>query len=336
LLLQCHADGIGRVRLRRGNDHPALVNAAVANVTHMLGPNRPYKGVAEYLIRVPEYLDPRSALAMTHWTGGSRVKVERAKKHFGELHFAVRSFFDFDSGNYQKVPEDDSQNGDAILRLHWVHEPPLLEWGGMAGDVIHNLWSALDVAVHQLFWIKTRKRSSRGFPILPNKRACGAAALADIGRCSQAAVAVIKKANPYKGGEGDLWLLQALDNESKHHVLTTVAHGILAITSEVNASNIALLFPDDPRPEDRLSLLKLARFSRITADGLGGGQSAHEGAILSRIPAALRDKVQMDPNVTFDVAINEPEIVEPRPLLKTLYDLLLVVDGTIGEFATIP
>src|SRR5712664_1071200 len=77
-----------------------------------------------------------------------RAKVERAKKHFHDLELELISYRD---KNLVVVgAEHNPKTG--IAGEHSFHNLPLLSFDALtiAGDVIHNLRSALDHLAHQL------------------------------------------------------------------------------------------------------------------------------------------------------------------------------------------
>ena len=117
----------------------------------------------------------------------------------------------------------------------------------MAGDAIHNLRSALDVAYFQMHLMGTGRTAppNRGFPIPPSEQHWKAATFPEIGRWSQDAVELIKAAKAYKGQP--LWVLSELDNKNKHQVLTTVACGVRATIAYIPPALRSSCFPTHPR-----------------------------------------------------------------------------------------
>lgn len=79
------------------------------------------------------------------------LKVERARQHLKELDQEVRRFVEVDP--YRLLLESDPDAAQGIVRFRTVGNRPIrapLRFGLMAGDVIHNLRSALDHVVYEL------------------------------------------------------------------------------------------------------------------------------------------------------------------------------------------
>lgn len=107
---------------------------------------------------------------MTDWTSGSRIKVERAKKHIGDLDPKVLAFLV--RRPYKTVSEDDPETGDQVWYIKIAETPPI-QWGAIVGDVIHNLRSSLDVLVNQLVYASGWTPSDNlGFPFFETRHKC--------------------------------------------------------------------------------------------------------------------------------------------------------------------
>jgi len=101
---------------------------------------------------------------MSHPLDGCWLKVERANVHLGFLHQRVQSFLDNDPYPYRAYR--DPETGEIILYAEPVQEPPMLEWSGIIGDIVHNLRSALD----HLLWQLTLANGHTPPAVIPRKR----------------------------------------------------------------------------------------------------------------------------------------------------------------------
>jgi hypothetical protein len=99
---------------------------------------------------------------------GIRLKVQRAKDQIEFLNKEVSAFL----GNTSYLPAL-SYHGDTqsfSVRMHITAECPTM-WSILAGEVLHNLRSALDHAVYELVILNTgtpppsKSRSRNQFPI---------------------------------------------------------------------------------------------------------------------------------------------------------------------------
>lgn len=104
---------------------------------------------------------------MTHPLDGSRAKIARAGDHLLTLDRESRRFVD--DHTYRMEIESDPETGEQIVYLRANRIPdtdPPLRLGVIAGDVLHNLRSALDHLVWQLATIGTGPKAPLNqFPI---------------------------------------------------------------------------------------------------------------------------------------------------------------------------
>ncbi len=86
-------------------------------------------------------------VGMTQPLDGAYHKVARARKHLDELRFETKQFTD--SAPYSLTGAYEPPDDHFVMRWQ-VHRPAPLRLGLIAGDVVHNLRSALDHVVYQL------------------------------------------------------------------------------------------------------------------------------------------------------------------------------------------
>jgi hypothetical protein len=83
---------------------------------------------------------------------GCREKLRRAVDHMKLLQSEIQGFTDdFTPGNayrFRKHPDPDT--GSYTLRIEVLKAPPLLRWGAIVGDAVHNLRSCLDHLIEAL------------------------------------------------------------------------------------------------------------------------------------------------------------------------------------------
>jgi hypothetical protein len=166
------------------------------------------------------------------WITGPRFKVKRAKEHLGNLEAGIT----LDPPPYGTFSEE-KPDGGRIWRAKVMREDlPLLEWGCITSDVIHNLRSSLDILVYQfLLASNCRPSPTVQFPLWNSQQSFESAGIGEIERCSKQAMDINKATKPYKGG-GPLWALAALDNSDKHNVLTAAAFASLNLTFDITES----------------------------------------------------------------------------------------------------
>ena len=155
-----------------------------------------------------------------------RAKTERAKKHFRELELELISYRD---KNMTVVAGERNPETGMIGGVQTFHKLPLLSFDALAvaGDVVHNLRSALDHLAYQLVLVGSPDvEPSRRveFPIAKDAATYEADKRQKVKGMRADAVRSIDALQPYKGVcNGDaLWRIHDLDNIDKHRALFTV------------------------------------------------------------------------------------------------------------------
>jgi hypothetical protein len=250
-------------------------------------------------------------------TAGPRIKVQRAKKHIYELDAEIAAFVK--TNPYRAFTEEEADTGDKVWRVHVAKQPPP-RWGAIVGDAVHNLRSALDLLVNQLV-LANGAAVSKGtaFPIWDSEPKYKSGRPGVAKGVGKAALDALYRLKPYKGGNDALWRLHRLDIVDKHRLLVAVgaAH-----------RNIILPFPDmgqdmsqNPSlvltPDDRQFPLKdNAEIFRVAKAARGG-------------PVPEDDD---DLKFTFEIALDEPGVIEGEPVLPALHELADLVNGIIDAF----
>ncbi len=264
-----------------------------------------------------------------------RVKVERAKKHISDLEGELRAFLD--SEPYKVGTKPDAQIAESLkYYVIGVTDTPdtiLL----ITGDILFNLRAALDHLAFQLAWVHgTRDEKilkNTYFPISYSADGYKTDSPGKVKGMAKAAQNAIAKTKPYKGGDAVLWPLHRLNNIDKHRFLITAG---FHVTSFI------------PSPILRVGMLKALAVQEgwpVTASDahletikffmhLPGGKPLKKGDELNipfdRIPDL--PELKKDMKFTFEVAINEPGVVECQPLLPTLVGMADRVDNLILSF----
>jgi hypothetical protein len=148
-----------------------------------------------------------------------RVKIERAKKHLRNLQDELISF---GKREFHAVTTDNN------LQIRQLGKYRMLPFDALpaAGDVIHNLRSALDHLACQLVWVGSGEEPSRRieFPIAKDAATYEREKARKVEGMCPNAVKAIDALKPYKGGNDALWRIHELDNIDKHRTLFTYAN----------------------------------------------------------------------------------------------------------------
>lgn len=185
---------------------------------------------------------------MDHSLDGAREKLDRAREHMETLDAETTAFVN--ERPYRIVPKYYAKTLHATFRFAQDTSPPVLRWGVLVGDVIHEASSALDHIAWQ-FALKTRKRGRRpkrstAWPVClkegdwDSKRT--RQMLRHIG-CDDRAF--IKSRQPYPAPDGldprthAFAMLRLLSGIDKHRVLNTAV--LMPLDTDVELINIDAL-----------------------------------------------------------------------------------------------
>jgi hypothetical protein len=149
-----------------------------------------------------------------------RMKIKRAEKHLAELEAAAEKYRD--SYNHVAVGER------RLRKLPIIH----FEMLAVAGDVLHNLRSALDHLMYHLALVANPKASEAvlrkiSFPIADSAHGYKSLRGKVQGIIEPRALQFIDGLKPYKGGNDWLWKLHETNNIDKHRRLITIGTDIL-------------------------------------------------------------------------------------------------------------
>jgi hypothetical protein len=220
---------------------------------------------------------------------GPSIKIQRADKHLHELADAINRFRE--SGAYQLAIEPDHEARKHILRAKIERAPPVVEWGIVIGDIVHNLRSALD----HMMWSLTARYCGPppeiiggawryvDFPI--QCRSWNEAAAFPIKGMPAELIAYVKHLQPCNRSQDDplrdpLAVLNELWIGDKHRTITLVQY---YAHTKLEPFGMVL------------------RTSSQRADG-----PVEDGAEIARVPfGSLPPKMDVYARSTFDVAFEE-------------------------------
>jgi hypothetical protein len=240
-------------------------------------------------------------------TFGSKVKIERARKHLQELTTAIKEFFA--SNPFSVIYEDEAETGDRVYLIKINRQIPV-EWGAIIGDIIHNARTALDLLAWQMVLANGGTPNKRTkFPISSNAQEFEKRDIKHLSSASDKAIQFIRDLKPYQGGNESLWKLHCLDITDKHRLILAVGAAFrhVEITTNVKVpwQGKPIEFPPIAiRPADRLfPLIDGAKVFRIEA------QARTEGTSQDYFRFA------------FDIAFGDGEIVKGESVLPILQNL---------------
>jgi hypothetical protein len=239
---------------------------------------------------------------------GARIKVDRARRHLDELAVAVREFWS--AVPFRIVEEEEEASGDLITRVKIERGIPV-EWGGVIGDVIHNLRSALDLVAWQLVLASGGLPDKKtAFPIRDDELAFETGGLKDLKGASPEAIRFVRGLKPYRRGNDDLWRLHRLDIIDKHRLLLPVGAAVRSIHLRVK---MGVPWRDEPVVSPSFAIKPADRQFPL-----------EDGEEVFRVKAAARDTnlAQLQHACEFEAAFGEGEVIDGEEVLSALEAML--------------
>ena len=252
-------------------------------------------------------------------------RLERAKEKRLDLEKAVTAFGKTEP--YIVGISDDPDTGNTVFYLHKADDVPV-GVGSLLGDFVHLARTTLDHLVYQLLLLAnpnpTEEEASRiEFPFYDPAKKSESKAFSPIKSLRPEFIEAVRRTKAYKGGNGPLWALHRLDIIDKHRrILTTCCVHNRVHMGEAIRHLLALSGYGD------MARLINPGFSKATPTT---GRVAKVGDILF-IGQPVDREVNEKLKFTFDVAINEPSVLEGESLLGTVESSCNVVENLVSDF----
>ncbi|MBZ5523208.1 MAG: hypothetical protein LAP21_13305 [Acidobacteriia bacterium] len=157
-----------------------------------------------------------------------RVKIERARRHLRDLAADLLTAENVQiAESKHDMKRGEHKTGLSNTEVKTLTRLPV-DVITAAGDVVHNLRSALDHLANQLVIVGGGKPDqSTGFPIAKDLATYEVDKPKKVKGMRQVAITAIDNVKPYKGGTAPLWRIHELDIIDKHRHLFAVAHDYL-------------------------------------------------------------------------------------------------------------
>lgn len=256
---------------------------------------------------------------------GIRLKIERAKQHFGDAEHALSIFSE--SGPYKIGTKHDPETRELIYYAKEVNSiPPIV--AVLAGETINCLRSALDHLAVQLVLASPGGAAADirkiQFPITPASNRGKTPRERKIEGMGQNIIDAIDVLEPYKGGAGnDLWILHELNNIDKHRLLVSAA-SVLQSVDHRPTQWMRDLFAANAKP------LPTTPMFFGPANDIFRPLKAGDVLLVDAVPDAKpTEEIQFRIQESF----YEPGVIECEPLLYTLSKFYNLVNGIVDQFA---
>ena len=251
-------------------------------------------------------------------------KVERAKKHIEDLQSSFEIL-------WKPIPEfcRTEDNVETLERTFYLDRVPDIPFTtrNIIGDVLHNLRSALDHIAYALPLetplAPSQERPWTQFPIVESAAKYMSAGFhGKVQLFRKDVVEALDAVKPYKGGNDALWRLHELNKLDKHRMLLTacITNTHRSMTPTERTQIIAGFIgshPGSPVPDLSQHLLTIIPVPINAGDKL-----------FTISHAEMEQKMKFH----FDVAFNEPEVIECKPVIEALHEMAIVVAKTVLDF----
>jgi hypothetical protein len=244
-----------------------------------------------------------------------RLKIERADKHINDFKAAVGTFL---GSNPYKVCT--KRNPDTRQLIYYIEsvEPVPVCIPAITGDILNSLRSALDHLAQQLYLVGTGGSEGSysakvGFLISRSAKDFKSGLAGKVQGMQKDAVDAICALEPYDGGQGaDLWTLHSLNNIDKHRFI--VAVGTMLRSVGIGPIMERQLAAANPRLAEKMSGMMAAMHEAlflVPGDRLSPLKTGEE-LFIDAPDEEVNEK--MKTSFRFDVAFNEPGVIECKPI----------------------
>jgi hypothetical protein len=252
------------------------------------------------------------------------VKLKRAEKHISDLTIAIAAFH---KEHRDFIGRKIDTNGNQVVYVKYVPEIPIMI-SAIVGDVLQNIRSTLDHLAYRIVISNplTTSRKNIFFPCGESEEEYMASERRRvIEQASGKAIKRIDALKPYKGGNDTLWHLIRLNNIDKHRLLLTTAMKYKYRTAtKLDYWRMCATIGKGNDPGGILSLIRHTNFD-------GPIEPLKVGDVIYIKPRVVDLKGEM--KFSFEVAINEPQVMQCESLVETLYKMFKFVEGVIPRFA---
>ena len=240
-----------------------------------------------------------------------KVKIDRAKKHLRDLKTVKENFINSSPFTPGFRPDERPENEGLNVWFMTNIEPIPEEISALAGDAIHNIRSALDHLICQLVLSEGNSVSHQtAFFIFRTAQIDEAIFQRRVSGVSQQAKDKIRTLEPYKDGQGhSLWVLHELDIADKHQGLITTLFRV-----------------DNVRLEIGTTLRQRRPTPRFALPHFGEPLEVHKPFFI------CEPGTEFQSYFSFDVAINQPNVVPCKPVIWSVETLIEKVNELIDGF----
>jgi hypothetical protein len=254
----------------------------------------------------------------------AKLKIGRAKQHINELWLDVEKFMK--PRPFRLVVKHRPQANEFLLvtkRDRPIPDP----WSLIIGDIVHNLWSALDLAIYSMASDKAPDPHALMFPFVREEKSLeGKIKSAQVCFAGTNVVRYIRTLEPYRDGNPVLSGIFRLDTRDKHRLLIPALQIL-----DFNKASLRAVIPGSP-PLNWPDHISTFRFPHPDADEvqLFKGPADYRAFEWYRGPwVDHEEETYIQP--PYRIAFGEGQPFEGLPIIPTLKDCAYVIEGIVDR-----
>lgn len=249
----------------------------------------------------------------------AKAKVHRVKGQIQELDREIRNFFE--ANDYDITSELNLDRTERIWRFR-LRNKNTAHLSVLAGEIGHNLRSALDNLMCEISDLHTGRRDRTYFPFGKTLDIFNGQISQKTKDLPASAITMICALRPYKGGNDLLWAIHDLNREDKHPGIDPISHVQGLQIQQVSVTNGNVLIMGD-RHFKHLH-------ARIYTPKIFVVEKMHEdGEFLTTTPFA---QVNFAGEPTFQVAFRSVDGFEREPVVEVLEMMRELVENIFAKF----
>ena len=255
----------------------------------------------------------------------SRLKIWRAKKHIQELWLDVEKFM-HDRPFRVLIKHRPQANEYLIVTKRYKPFPD--NWSLMIGDIVHNLWSSLDLAIYSMASDKATNPHALMFPFVREEKWLeGKIRSAQVEFAGTNVVRYIRALKPYGNGNPVLSGIFRLDTQDKHRLLILAGHVL-----DFNEASLRAIIPGNPPIRWPEGIGKI-RFTHPDEDEvqLFKGSADYTCGEWARYRSGSEHEEEPYIRLPYLIAFGEGQPFEGSPVIPTLKDCVYVIEGIIDQ-----
>lgn len=170
---------------------------------------------------------------------GSRLKIDRAKRHIQDLDAVLGAFRCGTDYPNEVVIETDMETGEKVHKFRLLRPPPYGQVALIVGDAVNNLRAALDHAVYACALLNGHPNPAYRTCSFPFGKDEGSF-LSQLNGCTSVPAEIrecLKRFRGYRGGQNALYVLNQMCNRDKHALITPTIVGFQDLRMAITRSD---------------------------------------------------------------------------------------------------